>query len=70
MKVAVENFLRKRNIRKIILFNKGEISADKFSEIFQGWKAYAKWGNSYKLINNLLISKQILNNQKTIYESN
>ena len=58
--------LRKRNMgnikRKIDLFNKGEISKEKFSEIFQGWNAYAKWGNSYKLINNLLISKRILYN--------
>ena len=55
MKVAVENFLRKRNIRKIILFNKGEISADKFSEIFQGWSAYASWANSYNLVKNFNI---------------
>ena len=45
--------LRKRNIgnikRKIDLFNQGEISCEKLSEIFLGWNAYAKWANSYKL---------------------
>ena len=45
--------LRKRNIknmkRKIKLFNQGKISKEKFSEIFQGWKAYASWADSYNL---------------------
>jgi len=45
--------LRKRNIknieRKINLFNEGEINYEKFFEIFQGWNAYAKWSNNYKL---------------------
>ncbi len=40
--------------RKIDLFNQCEISYEKFSEIFQGWSAYAKWANSYNLVNNLL----------------
>jgi len=44
--------LRKRNIknieRKIKMFNKGLISKDKLIESFQGWKAYAKWADSYK----------------------
>ena len=49
--------LRKRNIgnmkRKINLFNKQEINRDKFIEIFQGWKAYANWSDSHKLIKRL-----------------
>jgi len=51
--------LRKRNIknmkRKIELFNQRDISQEKFSEIFQGWSAYAKWGDSYNLINKMLL---------------
>lgn len=53
--------LRKRNIknikRKIELFNQGKISFEKFSEIFQGWNAYANWANSYNLVKK--ISKDI-----------
>jgi len=49
--------LRKRNIRnikrKIDLFNQGKISESKFSEVWQGWCAYANWANSYNLIKNL-----------------
>lgn len=45
--------LRKRNIRnminKINLYKKGKISRNKITEIFQGWSAYANWGNAYKL---------------------
>jgi retron-type reverse transcriptase len=45
--------LRKRNVRKmqqkIQLFNERKISYGKFFEIFQGWNAYAKWANTYKL---------------------
>ncbi len=47
-------FVRKRNIlsikRKIELFNRGELSYEKFFEIFQGWNAYSKWADSYKTI--------------------
>ena len=50
--------LRRRNVknmqRKIKLFNLGEISHDKFFEIFQGWKAYAIWSNSYELTRRLV----------------
>lgn len=50
--------LRKRNIknmeRKIELFKDRIIPPDKFTEIFQGWKAYANQGNTHKLINNLI----------------
>ena len=52
--------LRKRNTRniknKIKLFKKGMVIHEKFSEIFQGWAAYAKWANSYNLIKNLKCS--------------
>lgn len=51
--------LRKRNIRKmgyrIKLYNEGVISSDKFLEIFQGWQAYARWANSYRLRKKLFI---------------
>ena len=35
--------------RKINLFFNGEIPKNKMPEIFQGWNAYAKWADSYKL---------------------
>lgn len=38
---------------KIEMFNKNLICHDNLIESFQGWKAYAKWANSYKLINRL-----------------
>lgn len=45
--------LRKRNIRnmkrKIEMFKSGLMSQEKFSESLQGWSAYAKWANSFKL---------------------
>ena len=51
-------FLRKRSIRKmkrkILLFNKGEFSQDKFFEIFQGWNAHATYSNNYYLIKKLI----------------
>ena len=50
--------LRKRNIRnmnnKIKEFNKGRINEDKLAEIFQGWNAYAKWADAYKIRKNIL----------------
>jgi len=50
--------LRKRNKRKILSkierYKCGEISHDKILESFQGWQAYAKWANTYKLRNRLL----------------
>ncbi len=49
--------LRKRNIqnmrRKIELFKQGLISKEKILESFQGWSAYAKWANCFKLRKNL-----------------
>lgn len=45
--------LRKRNIRKMLYVIKKyiqeEISKEKLLESFQGWNAYARWANSYKL---------------------
>ena len=45
--------LRKRNIKnmlsKIKKYKLEELSKEKLLESFQGWQAYAKWANSYKL---------------------
>jgi len=45
--------LRKRNIRKMLLkiekYRNRDISKEKILESFQGWNAYAKWANSFKL---------------------
>jgi hypothetical protein len=45
--------LRNRNMNniqmKIKLLGKGEISYERFIESFQGWNAYAKWADSFKL---------------------
>lgn len=45
--------LRKRNIRKmrakIEQFRNGELAKDKLLESFQGWQAYARWANTFKL---------------------
>ena len=56
--VGFKNFyhyrlLRKRNIRnmkrKIELFKNGIIDFKTLTESYQGWQAYAKWANTYKL---------------------
>ena len=45
--------LRKRNIKnmqnKIKNYKQGFLSYEKILESFQGWQAYAKWANSFKL---------------------
>jgi len=45
--------LRKRNIRKMLIkienYRNEEVSKEKLLESFQGWNAYAKWGDSFKL---------------------
>lgn len=50
--------LRKRNVGKMLykinMHKKGEISREKILEAFQGWNAYAKWANSYKLRNKIV----------------
>lgn len=52
--------LKKRNIKgiriKIDKFKKGKYTKEKFQEIFQGWDAYARWSNSYKLRQELIPS--------------
>ena len=35
--------------RKIYLALKKKSSPEKLIEIYQGWQAYAKWANTYKL---------------------
>ena len=49
--------LRKRNIRgmrrKIELFKKGAIGFNTLFESYQGWQAYANWGNTHKLRNKI-----------------
>jgi hypothetical protein len=56
--------LRKRNIRKILFsvekYKECEISKEKIVESLNGWLAYAKWVNSYKLREGVL--KKINNN--------
>jgi len=50
--------LRKRNInnmkKKIEIFKQGLMKDDKFLESFQGWSAYAKWANTFKLRREIL----------------
>jgi len=50
--------LRKRNIRKmclkIAIFSQGKISYRSLMESFQGWNAYARWANTFKLRKNIL----------------
>ena len=45
--------LRRRNIKKMLFkienYKEGKISKLEILESFQGWNAYAKWANSYKL---------------------
>jgi len=45
--------LRKRNIRNILnkvnRYKRGELTKEQIYESFQGWNAYAKWANSFKL---------------------
>jgi retron-type reverse transcriptase len=50
---SYHRLLRKRNIRKILvkitIYKRNKISKEKLIESFQGWNAYAKWANTYKL---------------------
>lgn len=50
--------LRKRNVRninqKVSKYKEGIVSNKKIIEIFQGWNAYAKWANSYKIRKRML----------------
>jgi len=53
--------LRKRNIKKMFLkvrdYKDNKLSSEKIYEIHQGWNAYARWANTYKL--RLRIAKSI-----------
>jgi hypothetical protein len=55
--------LRKRNIRKIISkinqYKNEQFDREKVLKSFQGWQAYAKWANTYKLRKYIL--KQLKN---------
>ncbi len=56
--------LRKRNFRKILFrirqYKEGRKVKEQMLESFQGWNAYAKWANCYKL--RLEIVKRIYSN--------
>ena len=56
--------LRKRNIRNMIskvkIFHKGGLTKKEILESFQGWNAYGKWANSFKLRKNVV--KKIYSN--------
>jgi len=58
-----QRLLRKRNIRtmrrKIMFFKEGTYDFKSIAEIYQGWQAYAKWGNTFKLRNK--IKMEIIN---------
>ena len=49
--------LRKRNMRKVSYnvkqFKKGELDEEKFKKSLEGWRAYAKWANSYNFYKEL-----------------
>jgi hypothetical protein len=50
--------LRKRNIRKMFgtikRYKEGKLPKEKIIGSFQGWNAYAKWANSFKLRRDVL----------------
>ena len=54
------SLLRKRNIKKIRkkidLFKNKKISYEKFIKSFNGWNAYAKWADTYKLTTRIVIN--------------
>lgn len=53
--------LRKRNIRKMLekieQFRNNEMTEEQLLASFQGWQAYAKWANTFKLRKNMLDRK-------------
>ena len=61
--------LRKRNIknmeRKINLYNNGGLAHEKFTEIFQGWLAYAEWADTHNLTKTMIrkITLDLMNNE-------
>ena len=52
--------LRKRNIKNMLMkvknYKKGKIPREKLLESFQGWKAYTKWADTYRLRKQILIN--------------
>jgi RNA-directed DNA polymerase len=67
--------LRKRNCRsicaKIEKHKQGNIPFEQLLESFQGWNAYAKWGNTYKFRKRIFreINQLINNNVETKFNS-
>ena len=67
--------LRKRNLRnmlkKIDAYKENLVCREKMMEIFQGWNAYAKWANTYKLRKSILskINKSHILHLDNIYKS-
>ncbi|MEK6882995.1 MAG: RNA-directed DNA polymerase [Nanoarchaeota archaeon] len=63
--------LRKRNIKKIIkkveLYKDEIINHEEILESFQGWQAYAKWANTFKLRKEVI--KKIYNSKESQYKS-
>ena len=50
-------------VNKVRNYNNGYISPEKFIEIYNGWRAYVTWSNSYNLqisVLNFLQSVQML----------
>lgn len=41
-------------LRKVNFYKEGKISKVEMLEIFQGWNAYAKWANTFKLRKNVV----------------
>ncbi len=62
--------LRKRNIRKMFAtvekYKNGDFSKEKMIEIFQGWQAYAKWADSFKLRKEVVKKIYTLSNSSII----
>jgi len=42
-------------LSKVEDYKEGKISKEKLLESFQGWNAYAKWANSYKLRRSVVV---------------
>jgi hypothetical protein len=64
--------LRKRNIRNMFLkirkYKNGNLSKEKMLEIFQGWNAYAKWADAYKLRKQIQIEMRNLINPYSFFK--
>jgi retron-type reverse transcriptase len=56
--------LRKRNIKKvrqkIKQFDEETLTKEKLKESLNGWRAYAKWANSYNLRRNLFVNNYLI----------